>query len=157
MTHFGTKNTSCGQKKGRESNCQFDFQPLKIRNCPDFFTFRWHATYHWKALNEGYNFALVCFSIGGLHTKLWVSKVVGVPILRISGLQLGNLRTKWHLGVGLVAKHRVYYKGEGGGFPQVWVVVSLMSLCLHVAYLCTKNASTTHLPSCCLVCVGPCE
>jgi hypothetical protein len=28
-------------------------------------------------------------------------------------------RTKWYLGVDLVAKHKEYYKGEGDGFPQV--------------------------------------
>jgi len=50
---------------------------------------------------------------------------MGVPILGI-------------LGAGHVAKHRVYYKGEGGGFPQVWVVVNLVSLCLLVVRLCTK-------------------
>jgi hypothetical protein len=28
--------------------------------------------------------------------------------------------TKWHLGVGPIVRHRIYYKGEGGGgFPQV--------------------------------------
>jgi hypothetical protein len=37
-----------------------------------------------------------------------------------------------------VVRHKVYYKGEGGGFSQVWAVVSLVSLCLHVAHLCTK-------------------
>jgi hypothetical protein len=37
--------------------------------------------------------------------------------LGISELPLGSLGTKWHLGCGHVAKHRVYYKGEGGGFP----------------------------------------
>ncbi len=37
-----------------------------------------------------------------------------------------------------MAMHKVYYKGEGGGFPQVRAVVSLVSLCLPVAYLCTK-------------------
>ncbi len=26
-------------------------------------------------------------------------------------------RTKWHLGVGPMARHREYYRGEGGGFP----------------------------------------
>jgi hypothetical protein len=36
---------------------QFDSQQLKVRNQPDFLVCRWHATYHWKALNEGYNFA----------------------------------------------------------------------------------------------------
>jgi hypothetical protein len=38
-----------------------------------------------------------------------------------------------NLGVSLVAKHIVYYKGEGVGFPQVWVVVSLVSLSLFMA------------------------
>jgi hypothetical protein len=39
------------------------------------------ATYRWKTLDKGYNFALDLISIGGMHTKLWDSKVVGVPIL----------------------------------------------------------------------------
>jgi hypothetical protein len=39
---------------------------------------------------------------------------------------------------------RVYYKGEGGGFPQVWVVVSLVSSSLSVACCNTKNAPTMH-------------
>ncbi len=30
-----------------------------------------HATYRWKAFNEGYKFALDFTSIKGLHTKLW--------------------------------------------------------------------------------------
>jgi len=37
-----------------------------------------------------------------------------------------------------VARHKVYYRAKGGGFPQVRAVVSLVSLCLHVARLCTK-------------------
>jgi hypothetical protein len=36
-------------------------------------------------------------------------------------------REKCHLDVGLVERHKVYYKGEGGGFPQVWAVVNLVS------------------------------
>jgi hypothetical protein len=35
-----------------------------------------------------------------------------------------------------MVKHKEYHKGEGGGFPQVWAMVSLVSLCLHVAHLC---------------------
>jgi len=38
----------------------------------------------------------------------------------------------------------VYYKREGGAFPQVWAVVSLVSPCLPVARPCTKSAQTTH-------------
>ncbi len=30
--------------------------------------------------------------------------------------------------VGFVERHKVYYKGEDGGFPQVRAVVSLVSL-----------------------------
>jgi hypothetical protein len=30
----------------------------------------------------------------------------------------GNPGTKCHLDVGLVERHKVYYKGEGGGFPK---------------------------------------
>jgi hypothetical protein len=37
----------------------------------------------------------------------------------ISGLPLASLKTKSHLDVALVESYRVYYKGEGGGFPQV--------------------------------------
>jgi hypothetical protein len=116
MTHLDISNTSYGQKKGWESNWQFDSRPLKVKNLPDFLACRWHATHRWKALNEGYNFALDFISIKSLHTKLWASKVAKVSILGISGLPLGSRRTKWHLGVGPVAKHKVYYKGEGGGF-----------------------------------------
>ncbi len=47
---------------------------------------KWHATYNWKALDEGYNFTLDLTSIKGLHKKLWASEVAKVPILRISGL-----------------------------------------------------------------------
>ncbi len=47
--------------------------------------------------------------------------------LRISGLPLGSLGTKCHLDVAPVERCRVYYKGEGGGFPQVQVVVSLVN------------------------------
>jgi len=96
------------------------------------------VTYRWKSLDNYYNFALNLIFIGGLHTKLWAPKVVGVPILGISGLPFRSLATKWHLGVGLVARHRVYHKGEGGGFPQVWAVASLMNPCLPVVRPCTK-------------------
>jgi len=134
--HF---NTSYGQKKSQESNWQFDFGSLKVRNCLDFLAWRWCATYHWKALDEGYNFVLDLTLIEGLNTKLWAPKVAGVPTMGILGLPLGNLVTKWHFGAGPVARHKEYYKGEGGGFPQVRAVMSLVSLCLPMVHLCTKN------------------
>jgi len=69
---------------------------------------------------------------------------VGVPTLVISGLPLGSPGTKCHLDVGLVERHRVYYKGEGGGFPQVRAVVSLVSPSLIVVRPSTKSAPTMH-------------
>jgi len=44
----------------------------------------------------------------------------------ILGLSLGSLGTKCHLDVSSVAMHKVYYKGEGGGFPQVRAMVTLI-------------------------------
>jgi hypothetical protein len=87
------------------------------------------VTYCWKALDESYNFALDNISIRSLLTKLWGAKIVKVPTDVISGLPLESPRKEKHLDVGSVASHRVYHKGEGGGFPQVQVVVSLVCLC----------------------------
>jgi hypothetical protein len=64
--------------------------------------------------------------------------------LGISGVPFGSLRTKCHLDVGLVERHKVYYKGEGGGFPQVQVMVSLVSPRLPVARPSTKSAQTMY-------------
>ncbi len=62
----------------------------------------------------------------------------------ISGLPLGSLGTKCHLDMNLVKRHIVYYKEEGGGFSEVWAVVSLMSSILPVAHFSTKSVSTMH-------------
>jgi hypothetical protein len=62
----------------------------------------------------------------------------------IMGLPLGNPETKYHLDVGFVERHRVYYKGEGGGFPQVRAVVNLMNQSLPMVSLNTKNVQIVH-------------
>jgi hypothetical protein len=59
-------------------------------------------------------------------------------------LPFGSFETKWHLGVGPVVKHKIYYKGEGGAFPQVQAVVNLVSPSLPMARPSTKSASTMH-------------
>ncbi len=120
------------------------FLSLKVKNQPNFHVCRWRATYHWKVFNEDYNFALDIISIGGLQRKLWTPKVTGVPSSRISGLPLGNFGTKNHLDVAFMERHKIYYKGEGGGSPQVWAVVSLVSPSLPVARPSTKSAPTMH-------------
>jgi hypothetical protein len=118
IAHSDIWNTCYDQKKGRESNSRefasFDSRPLKVGNRPEILGCRRRATYHWKALDESYNFASDRTSIRGLLAKLWGFKVPGV---------------KSHLDVGSVESHRVYYKGEGGGFPQVRAVVSLVCPC----------------------------
>jgi len=92
IAHLDIWNTSYGQKKGWESNCQFDSRPEKVGNWLNLLSYKQCATYCWKALNKGYNFALNHTSIRGLLVKLWGSKVVGVPIGAISRLPLGSPR-----------------------------------------------------------------
>jgi hypothetical protein len=45
---------------------------------------------------------------------------------------------KMSFGASLMARHKVYYKGEGGGFPQVQAIVNLVNPCLPVLRSCTK-------------------
>jgi hypothetical protein len=72
-----------------------------------------------ESSKQGYNLTLYLISITGLHAKLWGPKVVEVLTLEISKLPFGSPRTRCHLDLALVERHKVYYKGEGGGFPQI--------------------------------------
>jgi hypothetical protein len=146
LAHLNIWNTSYGQKKGRESNCQFDSWPQRVRNRPLPDVRFESARRRWKALDKSYNFALDRIAIQGLLAKLWGSKVSGVPFGAISGLPLGSLGKNNHLDVASVESCRVYYKGEGGGFPQVRAVVSLVCPCClwfvlapRVRQLCTNH------------------
>jgi hypothetical protein len=67
---------------------------------------------------------------------------MGVPVVRI--LHLGVPGQKCHLDVGLVERHIISYKGEGGGFPQVWGVVSLVRPSLLVVHPNTKSVQIMH-------------
>jgi hypothetical protein len=67
-----------------------------------------------------------------------------VPTLGISRLPFGSSWKKCHLDVGFMERHRVYYKGEGGGFPQVRAMVNLMSPSLSMAHLSTKSVQIVH-------------
>jgi hypothetical protein len=114
MSHLDICSTSYGQKKGWESNWQFDSRPLKVRNRPELLGCRKRATYRWKALDEGYNFASNHIAIEGLQKKLCTLKVSEVLVCGISGVP----GEKCHLDASPVESHRVYYKGEGGDFPK---------------------------------------
>ncbi len=144
MTHLDTEHTSYSQNKGWGVKLAIWLPTTKSQESLDFLTCRWCVTYRWKIIDDGYNFVLNFISIKGVHAKLWAPKVVGVPVMKNSGLPFESLEIKWHLGVGHVARHKVYYKGEGDGFPQVRVVVSLVSLSLPVARPNIKSALVMH-------------
>jgi hypothetical protein len=78
MGHSDICSMSYGQKKGRESNCQFDSWAQKVKNRPDPGVCRRIATHRWKALEESYKFALDLVPIQGLSRELWPPKVPGV-------------------------------------------------------------------------------
>ncbi len=54
--HLDICSPSYGQKKGRESNWQFDSRPQKVGNRPFPNVCSRSATRRWKALDESYNF-----------------------------------------------------------------------------------------------------
>jgi len=66
MSHLDICNTSYGQKKGRESNWQFDSRPQKVGNRPNPGVWRWSATHRWKDFGEKYKFSSDLISIRGL-------------------------------------------------------------------------------------------
>jgi hypothetical protein len=54
------------------------------------------------------------------------SQSLGTPTGTISGLQLESPGKKSHLDVALIERCREHYMGEGGGFPRVRAMVSLV-------------------------------
>jgi hypothetical protein len=145
ISHFDIYSTSYGKKKGRESNCQFDSRTLKVRNRLDPGACRWSATHCWKDLDKSYKFALDLIPIEGLNKELWLRKVARVQTGTVSGPLLGSPGIKSHLDAGAVERRKGYYMGEGGGFPRIRAVVSLVSPELPVACPSTKGAPKSEL------------
>jgi hypothetical protein len=79
--------------------------------------------------------------------KVMAPQSHGIPTLAILGLPLGSPGTKSHLDVGPMERWRVYYKGEGGGFPQLRAVVNLVCPCCPWLVLAPKvlQLCTNHL------------
>jgi hypothetical protein len=91
--HLDICSPSYGQKKGRESNWQFDSRPLKVGNRPLLDIRFESAIRRWKDLNEGHNFGSDLVAIGCEIRELWAPKVPGLQrdnFGTISGLQLGS-------------------------------------------------------------------
>ncbi len=111
--HLNICSPSYGQKKGRESNWQFDSRPLKVGNRPLSDLWIESAIRRWKDLDEGYKFGSDLVAIRLRSRELWAPKVLGQfrdNFGTISGLQPGSPEKKWHLGVGAAESHRVYYR-----------------------------------------------
>jgi hypothetical protein len=144
IAHLDIWNTSYGQKKGRESNCQFDSRAQKIRNRPDLLSYRGRATYYWKALDESYNFASDRISIRGLLAKLWGSKVAGVPTSGISGLPLRSPERKKPFGCRLRGQSQSILQGGRWWLPPSPGRGESCVSVLLVARPSTKGAPTMH-------------
>jgi hypothetical protein len=94
--HLDICGPSYEQKKGRESNWQFNSRPLKVESRPVPDVRFESATWRWKALLEGYNFGSDLVPIGGWGEELCSSKVPGLQPGTVSGLHFGSLGTKSH-------------------------------------------------------------
>ncbi len=95
--HLNICSPSYGQKKGQESNWQFDSQPLKVGNRPLPDIRIGSATWRWKALKESYNFGsdLVLIRLGS--QEIWAPKVPGLQPgqFRDSNLGVPGKRAIW--------------------------------------------------------------
>ncbi len=61
-----------------------------------------------------------------LQSGVMAVQSFGSPAGTISGLHFGSPGNLCHLDVASTASCKEYYMGEGGDFPQVWAVVSLV-------------------------------
>ncbi|CAN5964509.1 unnamed protein product [Sphagnum jensenii] len=116
--HLDICRPSYGQKKGRESNWQFDSRPLKVGNRPLPEVRIGSAIRRSKDLDEGYNFGSDFVAIQARSRELWRFKVPGVPPGRFrdnSGLHFGSPGNLCHLGVVPTTWRREYYREYGGG------------------------------------------
>jgi hypothetical protein len=78
--HLDIFRSSYGQKKGRESNCQFDSRPLEVRN-RYFVDLRIESAIRcWKDLDEGYKFGLDLVAIRSCSRELWAPKGPGLHL-----------------------------------------------------------------------------
>jgi hypothetical protein len=86
--HLDICRPSYGQKKGRESNWQFDSRPLKAGNryVPDLWIES--AIRRWKDDDEGYKFGSDLVAIRLRNRELWAPKVPGLH----PGLHSGKFR-----------------------------------------------------------------
>jgi len=117
IAHLDICSPSYEQKKGRESNCQFDSRPLKVRNRPLLNVVLKSATRCWKALDESYNFGLGLVPIQVRGEELWPSKVPGLQPKIVSGLPLWSLGKKRPFGCSLGGELQIILYGGRWWLP----------------------------------------
>jgi len=131
IAHLDIWNTSYGQKKGRESNYQFDSRPEKSQEST---WFTWLQRACDILLESSWRELQLCFRPHLFRNP----KSQKFQPAQFQDSQSGVPGEKSHLDVGFVASHRVYYKGEGGGFPQVQAVMNLVCPCCSWLVLAPK-------------------
>ncbi len=107
--HLDICRPSYGQKKGRESNWQFDSRPLKVGNRPLPDLRIKSGTWRWKDLDEGYNFGSDLVAIRLCSRELWVPKV--------PGLQSGQFRDNFGTPI-WESREKVPFGCKCGGVAQ---------------------------------------
>jgi hypothetical protein len=145
---FGFLKNKLWVKKGQESNCQFDLRPLKVKNHPGLIVCKWRATYHWKVLNNDYNFTLDFTSLGGLHKKLWASKVAKVLIFGVSGQNDIWVQALWP-NINYIIRWKVVISPKFGLWWILWVYVySWLVHAPKVLQLCTNQLDVWFVQVC---------
>jgi len=113
IAHLDICSPSYEQKKGWESNCQFDSRPLKVGNRPLSDVALKSATRRWKALDKSYNFGSGLIPIRVRGEELWPSKVPGLQPGTVSGLPLWSLGKKRSFECNLSGElQRILYGGR---------------------------------------------
>jgi hypothetical protein len=125
--HLDICSPSYEQKKGRESNWQFDSRPLKDENRHVLNVCSGSETWRWKALFKGYKFGLDLVPIGGRGEELRSPKVPRVQTETVSGLHFGSPGKKSHSDATPVGERREYYREYGGGISRARAVVCHVS------------------------------
>jgi hypothetical protein len=158
MTHLDTSNASYGQKKGWESNWQFDSWPVKIGSRPNFLMYRWLCDISLKIFWQGLQ---VCFK---LHlNRRFAHKVMGPQScesfnfenfqdshLGVLGQNSIWVLVPW-LGIEYIIRGKVVASPKSGLWWVLWVWVCMwFFLVAKVLKLCTNQLV-------CLVCVAPYE
>jgi hypothetical protein len=140
MSHLDICNTSYSKNKDQESNWQFDSWPLKVGNRPKPGVRRWSVTHRWKSSQGNLQ---VCFRPYPNRR----SKQIIMNSQSPESPNRDNFRTPpwesqdkkpFRCGCRKITQRILY--GEGGGFPQIWAVVNLVSPELPVACPSTKGA-----------------